>query len=605
MPPVTSHVNTYTHLSHTKKTTKNSRCVQRPFHKVMASIVADILRLTFKLLLSKVRDKGAEKLKHGDVSDERFRDFIVRELTAIREKLEGLCKIDLIASANFFKDGVSLMYHSFGKCRPQIKSEVYKSDFDDTSLVDTDVTNIELDDWAVLHLMSDGLLFDKVDSENTFFTEAKDFLKKAADSATKAFSNEGLDVYDRVLSMKFRVAATMLQFIDEPEVAVVLCKNYIEQLNDLPEVREAFSVRFGGFNMRRLFCEMRREALIGAVVSINRILWEYLHLCSKGDEFLRNWPEIAVNSSRKIHPVLSWELCRGFFWSFGEFGKHLEQLNAPVDIATNSKGDFIVADRYNSQIKAFSKDGNLSQRVCEPTFLQTFEEDILVTNLLHPQCLDIDKGDQLYIGSSYESPQNFQLTNEIIAVDKDGTFRWSFGRGIASFHRGTLTSLAVDKNRNRVFTLCGSTVFVLNTDGIFLSCFTLTGDFKPAHESHLCVTSQGDLIITAMKMVYFISKRAANDTRFKSRTIVPSRFIKPDTKRIPYNFNPSGIAFNSHTEEVIVVDRASNSLIMFDTMGNLKRKIYFYERYASGGATVTRDGHVAVASKSTNQILIL
>ena len=570
----------------------------------MASVVGDTLRLTFKLLLSKIRDKGAEELKHGDVSDERFRDFIVRELTAIREKLEGLCKIDLIASANFFKDGVSLMYYSFEKCRPEVETEVCKCDGDNVSLVNTEVTNIELDDWEVLHLMSNSLQFEKLDSQNKFFVEAKDFFEKAADSATKAFSNEGLDIYDRVLAMKFRVASTMLEFIDEPEVAVILCKNYLEQLNGLPEVREAFSVRFGGFNMRRMFCEMRREALIGAVASINRILWEYLHLCSKGDEFLRNWPEISVDSSRKIHPVLSWEICRGSFWVFGEFGRLPDQLNAPVDITTNSKGNFVVADRYNSQIKVFSKDGILRHRVCEPTFVETFNEDTLVTNLLHPQCLDIDKADQLYIGSSYESPQNLQFTNEIIAVDNTGNFRWSFGRGVNGFNRGTLTSLAVDKNRARLFALCESTVFVLSTDGTFLSCFTFTGGFKPARESHLCVTNRGDIIITALNTVFFISKRAANDTSFRSRTIIPFRFIRED-KRISRSFDPSGITFNSHTEEVIVVDRASNSLLMFDTMGNLKRQIYFYERYASGGTTVTKDGHVAVANKSTNQILIL
>ena len=570
----------------------------------MASIVGHTLRLTFKLLLSKIRDKGAEELKHGDVSDERFRNFIVRELTAIREKLEGLSKMDLIASANFFKDGVSLMYYSFEKCRPEVQTEVYQYDADSISLINTEVTNIELDDWEVLHLMSNCLQFVTFDSQNKFFVEAKDFFKKAADSATKAFSNEGLDIYDRVLAMKFRVASSMLEFIDEPEIALILCKNYLEQLNGLPEVREAFSVRFGGFNMRRLFCDMRREALIGAVTSINRILWEYLHLCSKGDEFLRNWPEISVDSSRKIHPVLSWEISRGTFWVFGEFGKLPDQLNAPVDITTNSKGNFVVADRFNSEIKVFSKDGNLSHRVYGPTFVQPFNEDTLVTSLLHPQCLDIDKTDQLYIGNSYESPQNLQFANEIIAVDNSGNFRWSFGRGVNNFNRGTLTSLAVDKNRARLFALCDSTVFVLSTDGTFLSCFTFTGGFKPARESHLCVTNRGDLIITALNTVYFISKRAANDTSFKSRTIVPFRFVRKD-KRIPRRFDPSAITFNSHTEEVIVVDRASNSLLMFDTMGNLKRQIYFYERYASGGTTVTKDGHVAVANKSTNQILIL
>lgn len=261
----------------------------------MASVVGDTLRLTFRLLLSKIRDKGAENLKHGDVSDERFREFIVRELTDIREKLEGLCKVDLITSANFFKDGVSLMCQSFPNASSSIQTEVYRDEFDNISLVNTDVTNIELDEWEVLHLISDGLEFNKIDCENKFFVEAKDFFKKAAESATKAFSNEALDIYDRVLAMKFRAAATMLHYISEPEVAVVLCKNYIEQLNGLPEVREAFSVRFGRFNMRRLFCEMRREAVIGAVVAINRILWEYLHLSSKGDDVLRNWPAIPAD----------------------------------------------------------------------------------------------------------------------------------------------------------------------------------------------------------------------------------------------------------------------------------------------------------------------
>lgn len=573
----------------------------------MASVVADTLRLTFKLLLSKIRDKGAENLKHGDVSDERFRDFIVRELTDIREKLEGLCKLDLIASANFFKDGVSLMYHSFAKSgtnSPSIETEVYKGDYDTISLVNTDVTNIELDEWEVLHLMSDGLQFDKIDCQDKFFVEAKDFLKKAAESATKAFSNEALDIYDRVLAMKFRVAATMLQYIGEPEVAVVLCKNYLEQLNGLPEVREAFSVRFGRFNMRRLFCEMRREALISAVVSINRILWEYLNLSSKGDDILRNWPEIPVDSSHKIHPVQSGEVCRGYFWKFGEFGGGAAQLNGPVDIATNSKGYFIVADRYNFQIKVFSKDGKLSQRVCEMTFLQTFNEDTVVTSLLHPQSIDVDKSDRVYICSSYKSPLNGQFINEVIALDKEGEFRWSFGRGQPNFSHGKLTSIAVDKNRGRVFALCKNTVFVLNTDGTFLSCFTLTGDFIQAKESHLCVTTSGNVIVTASNTMFLVPKRAANDTSFKSRTVLPTRFNKPH-RRIPNTFNPSGIAFNPHTEQVVVVDRASNSLVMFDTAGHFIRKIYFYEKYSSGGATITRDGHVAVASKSTNKILIM
>lgn len=76
----------------------------------MVFVVGDILRLIFRFLFSKIRDKGVENFKYGDVSDEWFREFIVCEFMDICEKFEGLCKVDLIIFVNFFKDGVSLMY---------------------------------------------------------------------------------------------------------------------------------------------------------------------------------------------------------------------------------------------------------------------------------------------------------------------------------------------------------------------------------------------------------------------------------------------------------------------------------------------------------------
>lgn len=91
-----------------------------------------------------------------------------------------------------------------------------------------DVINIELDEWEVLYLIFDGLEFNKIDCENKFFVEVKDFFKKVVESVIKVFSNEVLDIYDRVLVMKFRVVVMMFYYISELEVVVVLCKNYIE-----------------------------------------------------------------------------------------------------------------------------------------------------------------------------------------------------------------------------------------------------------------------------------------------------------------------------------------------------------------------------------------
>ena len=50
----------------------------------MSSIITAVFKLTVGLLVNKGRDKAAEKLKDGDVTDEKFRGLIVREIDDIK-----------------------------------------------------------------------------------------------------------------------------------------------------------------------------------------------------------------------------------------------------------------------------------------------------------------------------------------------------------------------------------------------------------------------------------------------------------------------------------------------------------------------------------------
>ena len=65
---------------------------------IMSSIATAVFKATIGLLVDKGRDKAAEKLKEGDVTDQKFRGLIVREIDDIKSKLDGLSRKDLVAS---------------------------------------------------------------------------------------------------------------------------------------------------------------------------------------------------------------------------------------------------------------------------------------------------------------------------------------------------------------------------------------------------------------------------------------------------------------------------------------------------------------------------
>lgn len=83
----------------------------------MSSIVTAVFKATIGLLMNKGRDKVAEILKDGDVTDKKFHSFIVREIDDIKSKLDALSRKDLGASISFFEEGIALLYEVFDKAR--------------------------------------------------------------------------------------------------------------------------------------------------------------------------------------------------------------------------------------------------------------------------------------------------------------------------------------------------------------------------------------------------------------------------------------------------------------------------------------------------------
>ena len=83
----------------------------------MSSLVTAVFKATISLFVNKGRDKAAERLKEGDVTDQKFRGLIAREIDDIKSKLEGLARKDLLASISFFEEGIEFLYEVFEKAR--------------------------------------------------------------------------------------------------------------------------------------------------------------------------------------------------------------------------------------------------------------------------------------------------------------------------------------------------------------------------------------------------------------------------------------------------------------------------------------------------------
>ena len=71
---------------------------------------------------------------------------------------------------------------------------------------------------------------------------AKKRFGDARREATKAFANERLELFDRFLSMRYRVMATILEVVEHPEDALGTCQVCFEELHGLSAVQNSFNV---------------------------------------------------------------------------------------------------------------------------------------------------------------------------------------------------------------------------------------------------------------------------------------------------------------------------------------------------------------------------
>ena len=348
----------------------------------MSEIVTSLLKAVAGFLVNKARDRAAEKLKEGDVTDNKIRELIQREITDVKSKLDALSRKDLLTAIDAFQVGVRYLYQALDIDSETIRSATYTKE---TLMNATEAP-------ALTAAIERGI---KNVGITEFGAEAKDLLlqtkerfKMAREEATRAFNNEALDTPHRITAIRYRVMAAMLESVAKSLAATTdlsslsrenalksarpECEQSVQQLYSLPDVKKNFEVelRSGSFNFRGRFGRDERRGIICAVCQINR----FIHDAQEFDFDHYDWAAIKIGKesinllySREVAEVLDeagmQHCCVRNEWSFGDNGEEEHRLKQPRHIATNTHGEFFVVDGDDKTIKVFDSSGEFNYKI--------------------------------------------------------------------------------------------------------------------------------------------------------------------------------------------------------------------------------------------------
>jgi len=543
----------------------------------MSSIATAVFKVTIGLLVNKGRDKAAEKLRDGDVTDQKFGEFIVREIDDIKSKLDGLSRKDLLACISFFEEGIELLYEVFNKARS-------------TTEHGAATTQAACDEaFSLVKAVRKLDHTDLDESATRALSDAKGRFKDARREATRAFANKALKTADRILAMQYRVMATILEKLDSPEDAVAPCRKCIEELHRLSAVEECFSVELTK-GLRARFGKDERRKIIADVCHVNFVIYSTTQMVCFGNKELSNWPCVGSGADKvdplrdeRVAEVLrkqGMEHCCVTPWSFGQEGEEDHKLKNPRGIATNSSGQFIVGENHND-VKLFGPSGQFIEHFSVPN-------DDVETELY---ILDVatDNQDNIYVLVRYEKETG---SKELVVYEFSNTtgLHGKFPVRGGGWYRLTVTN-------SQVLVLSLTSVAVYDTDGVFVRSFG-EGTLKDARD--ITAANDGRVMVVELddSCVHIFSEDGVHLNKFELQG--------------RYWYTYPRLAFQHASEHVVIACMVimtftpqSDYLLhveIFTKDGDFVRSTQIQEErfWNIQGVTVTMGGRIAVLLYDTD-----
>ena len=551
----------------------------------MSSLITAVFKATIGLLVNKGRDKLAEKLNEGDVTDQKFRGLIVREIDEIKSKLDGSARKDLKTCISHFKEGIELLYDVFESARPSSEHEI----------VTEQAASVEA--FPLTREMR-KLELTSIDETATWLLRAaKERFKEARREATKAFNNEALELPDRLLAMQYRLMATILETVDNPKDSLPACKVCIEDLHDVSGVKECFKVELKKGLWARLGKDERRK-IISTVCFFNRVVYNVtlMNRFGKKGELSENWPcvntgEEQVNPLRNqnVGEVLKKQgmehCCVRTLWLFGQEGEEEHMLKKPYGIATNHRGQFLIADDGDKTVKVFDSNGKFHFRFNPQTDDTDTKLDIL-------DVASAGEDDKIYLLVRLEKPGAKKLEREVLVFNKTADLQHKFP--VRSGYWGRLT-VSSGKQRGRILLLTGDDdVHVYKEPSGEFVCSFGGGVFKYAID--ITATCDGRVMIVDL-----------NDDSLYIFDVEGHQLGKFNIKyeRDVYDC----IACHPASDHVVLAGYERETyrlkLAIYTVNGEFVRRIQLDEKGSLHGITVNVEGHIAVAITDEGRIKVI
>ena len=405
----------------------------------MSSIITAILRSTVGLLCDKARGSAANKLKDGDLADEKLREIILKDLTDIKSKLDCLSLKDLDSSFSFLKEGIELLNIALNKSSQDEKASEGPLN-EAKSVVNASASGV-LNAVLSLPQATERL---KISSEERFVS-AKDCFKASRESATHAFNNKSLRIKDRIMACKLRVVARILESgLDDPDAATTACLLALKKLNGLPAIQEMFAV-FLKRGLNSMLKKAERLENVMSVLSINHALYDFASKYCSESQNPFTWPVIEL-TGRTFHPILN---AHEVLLKTSRSEEFAPQLNPVIvasrayrkNFAVNSQGDIIIVN--DEQIRIIYSTGE-SKDVMFP--------DPTESNVVYRELKDVavDSNDNAYVVRQLttrdENGKKFHFV--LYVFDENYNIKNVSVLHFLTTDRFPYVEIAVDQNRN-------------------------------------------------------------------------------------------------------------------------------------------------------------
>ena len=349
----------------------------------MSAIITAVFKVTIGLIVDKGRDVAAERMKEGDVADQKFRSLIVRDLKEIHNKLDALSQKDLKAAVDFFETGLGCLYKAVDTMRranvslaaAKVSERNEEDDFKQITLPsDTDPEKTIV--------LADGIrnmqLTELDETTKSLLSDAQEKFRLAVENATHACNNEALSTFDRITAIRYRVMAAMLKSAAETvrttgdlkstlQKALPECEQCLKKLNSLPAVQNSFKSELsqGFLNIRGRFGKDERMQIISTVCQVNRTVYDAMRTAGKTEDVhVLKWPYVDTGEDQvdplrdvRVLQVLEksekvdmehYRITPG--WSFDV------KLDGNI-LRTNTLGQFLIAKEFGRTVHFYDKYG--------------------------------------------------------------------------------------------------------------------------------------------------------------------------------------------------------------------------------------------------------